>query len=50
MISVEIGETMIELSLATLEATAGERMGGQVGSERAREGRWEKEEGKEIER
>ena len=28
MISVEIGETMVELSLAALEASAGERMGG----------------------
>ena len=30
MISLEIGETMVELSLAALEASAGERMGGQV--------------------
>ena len=45
MISVEMGETMIDLSLATLEATAGERMGGQVtvGSERGREGRTRRE-------
>jgi hypothetical protein len=30
MISLEIGETMVELSLAALEASAGDRMGGQV--------------------
>jgi hypothetical protein len=30
MISLEIGETMIELSWAALEASAGDRMGGQV--------------------
>jgi hypothetical protein len=30
MISLEIGETIVELSLAALEASAGDRMGGQV--------------------
>ncbi len=30
MISLEIGETMVELSVAVLEASAGDRMGGQV--------------------
>ena len=47
MISLEIGETMVELSLAALEASAGDRMGGQVdrrgegegGGERGGEGR-----------
>lgn len=44
MISLEIEETMVELSLAALEASAGERMGrrigeGKGGRERGGEGR-----------
>ena len=44
MISLEIEETMVELSLAALEASAGERMGrrigeGKGGGERGGEGR-----------
>lgn len=31
MISLEIEETMVELSLAALEASAGERMGRRIG-------------------
>jgi hypothetical protein len=41
MISLEIGETMVELSLAALEASAGERMGGQ--EDRRGEGGGERE-------
>ena len=40
MISLEIEETMVELSLAALEASAGERMGRRKGwGERGGEGR-----------
>jgi len=52
MISLEIGETMVELSLAALEASAGDRMGGQVdrrgeGGGGRREGRGGERRGRE---